>query len=173
MFAQWTRFTVVRLNRTRINMEKRLLYASIGFNIRIAYVQLLQVTQPALRINFLQVPIWHHCIISLCPCQWDPMPNMCMYRYRGVRRHGLIMGCSVTGKKEKAGPSPLDLGPKAEDIAVSQPPCNPTHATSWHMFSQFPTHHHVVAWVVCTNTPIWVYWLVAHVIYIYTKHITK
>jgi MPBQ/MSBQ methyltransferase len=34
--------------------------------------------------------------------------------YRGVRRHGLIMGCSVTGIKKKAGPSPLDLGAKAE-----------------------------------------------------------
>lgn len=37
--------------------------------------------------------------------------------YRGVRRHGLIMGCSVTGIKTKAGESPLDLGPKAEDVA--------------------------------------------------------
>lgn len=35
--------------------------------------------------------------------------------YRGVRRHGLIMGCSVTGVKPKAGESPLDMGPKAED----------------------------------------------------------
>lgn len=35
--------------------------------------------------------------------------------YRGVRRHGLIMGCSVTGIKPQAGPSPLDLGPKAEE----------------------------------------------------------
>lgn len=34
--------------------------------------------------------------------------------YRGVRRHGLIMGCSVTGRKLEAGESPLDLGPKAE-----------------------------------------------------------
>lgn len=34
--------------------------------------------------------------------------------YRGVRRHGLIMGCSVTGVKPTAGPSPLDLGPKME-----------------------------------------------------------
>eukprot|EP00879_Flechtneria_rotunda_P004690 GHRR01004954.1.p1 GENE.GHRR01004954.1~~GHRR01004954.1.p1 ORF type:complete len:313 (+),score=64.06 GHRR01004954.1:258-1196(+) len=32
--------------------------------------------------------------------------------YRGVRRHGLIMGCSVTGVKPTAGPSPLDLPPK-------------------------------------------------------------
>ncbi|EFN58710.1 hypothetical protein CHLNCDRAFT_140353 [Chlorella variabilis] len=34
--------------------------------------------------------------------------------YRGVRRHGLIMGCSVTATKPAAGPSPLELGPKAE-----------------------------------------------------------
>ena len=29
--------------------------------------------------------------------------------YRGVRRHGLIMGCSVTGVKRSAGASPLEL----------------------------------------------------------------
>lgn len=38
--------------------------------------------------------------------------------YRGVRRHGLIMGCSVTGVKPQAGESPLQLGPKVE---VSNP----------------------------------------------------
>lgn len=27
--------------------------------------------------------------------------------YRGVRRHGLIMGCSVTGVKRESGDSPL------------------------------------------------------------------
>jgi len=32
--------------------------------------------------------------------------------YRGVRRHGLIMGCSVTGVKRKAGASPLELPEK-------------------------------------------------------------
>ncbi|MBA0553553.1 hypothetical protein Golob_012727 [Gossypium lobatum] len=37
--------------------------------------------------------------------------------YRGVRRHGLIMGCSVTGVKPAAGDSPLQLGPKAEDVS--------------------------------------------------------
>ncbi|KAI8474823.1 MAG: plant-type MPBQ/MSBQ methyltransferase [Monoraphidium minutum] len=43
--------------------------------------------------------------------------------YRGVRRHGLIMGCSVTGIKATAGESPLKLGPPAE---VSSPkPSNP------------------------------------------------
>ncbi|KAG0580268.1 hypothetical protein KC19_4G161700 [Ceratodon purpureus] len=36
--------------------------------------------------------------------------------YRGVRRHGLIMGCSVTGVKAESGESPLKLGPKAEDV---------------------------------------------------------
>ncbi|CAL5436868.1 unnamed protein product [Camellia sinensis] len=42
--------------------------------------------------------------------------------YRGVRRHGLIMGCSVTGVKPASGDSPLQLGPKAEDVAE---PVNP------------------------------------------------
>eukprot|EP00245_Coleochaete_scutata_P006148 TRINITY_DN20329_c0_g1_i1.p1 TRINITY_DN20329_c0_g1~~TRINITY_DN20329_c0_g1_i1.p1 ORF type:complete len:397 (+),score=57.65 TRINITY_DN20329_c0_g1_i1:60-1193(+) len=37
--------------------------------------------------------------------------------YRGVRRHGLIMGCSVTGVKTEDGDSPLDLGPPAEDVS--------------------------------------------------------
>jgi MPBQ/MSBQ methyltransferase len=32
--------------------------------------------------------------------------------YRGVRRHGLIMGCSVTGVKTAAGESPLNLPDK-------------------------------------------------------------
>lgn len=36
--------------------------------------------------------------------------------YRGVRRHGLIMGCFVTGVKRASGDSPLQLGPKAEDV---------------------------------------------------------
>ena len=34
--------------------------------------------------------------------------------YRGVRRHGLIMGCSVTGVKRGEGESPLGLGVKQE-----------------------------------------------------------
>ncbi|CAL5353723.1 unnamed protein product [Camellia sinensis] len=42
--------------------------------------------------------------------------------YRGVRRHGLIMGCSVTGVKSASGDSPLQLGPKAEDVTE---PVNP------------------------------------------------
>ncbi|XP_048336292.2 2-methyl-6-phytyl-1,4-hydroquinone methyltransferase, chloroplastic [Ziziphus jujuba] len=37
--------------------------------------------------------------------------------YRGVRRHGLIMGCSVTGVKPASGDSPLQLGPKQEDVS--------------------------------------------------------
>eukprot|EP00850_Spirogloea_muscicola_P004438 SM000019S04982 [mRNA] locus=s19:330896:332769:- [translate_table: standard] len=39
--------------------------------------------------------------------------------YRGDRRHGLIMGCSVTGVKAVPGDSPLQLGPKAEDVTRS------------------------------------------------------
>ncbi|KAK7391774.1 hypothetical protein VNO78_20195 [Psophocarpus tetragonolobus] len=42
--------------------------------------------------------------------------------YRGVRRHGLIMGCSVTGIKPLSGDSPLKLGPKAADV---KKPVNP------------------------------------------------
>lgn len=42
--------------------------------------------------------------------------------YRGVRRHGLIMGCSVTGVKPFGGESPLQLGPKVEDVSK---PVNP------------------------------------------------
>lgn len=34
--------------------------------------------------------------------------------YRGARRHGLIMGCSVTGTKPTSGDSPLELGPQLE-----------------------------------------------------------
>ncbi|XP_078442056.1 S-adenosyl-L-methionine-dependent methyltransferases superfamily protein [Wolffia australiana] len=42
--------------------------------------------------------------------------------YRGVRRHGLIMGCSVSGVKRERGESPLQMGPKAEDVSK---PVNP------------------------------------------------
>ncbi|XP_061339012.1 2-methyl-6-phytyl-1,4-hydroquinone methyltransferase, chloroplastic-like [Gastrolobium bilobum] len=42
--------------------------------------------------------------------------------YRGERRHGLIMGCSVTGVKPFSGDSPLKLGPKVEDV---KEPVNP------------------------------------------------
>ncbi|KAL8100738.1 2-methyl-6-phytyl-1,4-hydroquinone methyltransferase, chloroplastic-like [Apium graveolens] len=37
--------------------------------------------------------------------------------YRGVRRHGLIIGCSVTGVKPTSGDSPLQMGPKVEDVS--------------------------------------------------------
>lgn len=37
--------------------------------------------------------------------------------YRGVRRHGLIIGCSVVGTKPVPGDSPLQMGPKAEDVS--------------------------------------------------------
>mmetsp|Transcript_20467 Transcript_20467/g.56542 ORF Transcript_20467/g.56542 Transcript_20467/m.56542 type:complete len:138 (-) Transcript_20467:91-504(-) len=42
--------------------------------------------------------------------------------YHGVRRHGLIMGCSVTGRKAIAGESPLRLPPKTEDLTASPSP---------------------------------------------------
>lgn len=42
--------------------------------------------------------------------------------YRGVRRHGLIMGCSVTGIKPESGDSPLKLGPKTEDLKTTVNP---------------------------------------------------
>ncbi|KAE8792995.1 37 kDa inner envelope membrane protein, chloroplastic [Hordeum vulgare] len=43
--------------------------------------------------------------------------------YRGARRHGLVIGCCVTGIKTQSGDSPLQLGPKVED--VSKPHVNP------------------------------------------------
>lgn len=42
--------------------------------------------------------------------------------YRGARRHGLVIGCCVTGVKRESGDSPLKLGPKAEDVSK---PVNP------------------------------------------------
>ncbi|XLU32975.1 hypothetical protein S245_069041, partial [Arachis hypogaea] len=42
--------------------------------------------------------------------------------YRGVRRHGLIMGCSVIDVKPFCGDFPLKLGPKVEDV---KKPVNP------------------------------------------------
>ncbi|KAJ8513602.1 hypothetical protein OPV22_004036 [Ensete ventricosum] len=42
--------------------------------------------------------------------------------YRGVCRHGLIMGCSVTGVQREFGDSPFQLGPEAEDV---EKPVNP------------------------------------------------
>uniref|UniRef100_A0A1D1Z573 Inner envelope membrane protein, chloroplastic n=1 Tax=Anthurium amnicola TaxID=1678845 RepID=A0A1D1Z573_9ARAE len=40
----------------------------------------------------------------------------CPTWYRGARRHGLIMGCWVTGVKNNQGDSPLELGPKCDDL---------------------------------------------------------
>ncbi|EKX51463.1 hypothetical protein GUITHDRAFT_65997 [Guillardia theta CCMP2712] len=40
--------------------------------------------------------------------------------YHGVRRHGLIMGCSVTGRKPEAGLPKLQLGPKEEKQATKK-----------------------------------------------------
>lgn len=42
--------------------------------------------------------------------------------YRGVRRHGLIMGCSVTGVKPASGDSPLELPPKVEEVEKKESP---------------------------------------------------
>ncbi|KAK1399101.1 2-methyl-6-phytylbenzoquinone methyltransferase [Heracleum sosnowskyi] len=42
--------------------------------------------------------------------------------YRGVRRHGLIMGCSVTGVKPASGDSPLQLPPKVEEVEKPESP---------------------------------------------------
>lgn len=41
--------------------------------------------------------------------------------YRGVRRHGLIMGCSVTATKPGEGPSPLELPPRQVSRSSSNP----------------------------------------------------
>eukprot|EP00262_Sarcandra_glabra_P020126 TRINITY_DN7916_c0_g1_i2.p1 TRINITY_DN7916_c0_g1~~TRINITY_DN7916_c0_g1_i2.p1 ORF type:complete len:108 (+),score=7.36 TRINITY_DN7916_c0_g1_i2:352-675(+) len=35
--------------------------------------------------------------------------------YRGVRRHGLVIGCVVTGTKPDHGPSPLKMDRKIEE----------------------------------------------------------
>lgn len=45
--------------------------------------------------------------------------------YRGVRRHGLIMGCSVTGVKAEAGPGPLYAEPSDQEQQVQGPKSNP------------------------------------------------
>ncbi|MQL80082.1 hypothetical protein Taro_012533 [Colocasia esculenta] len=46
----------------------------------------------------------------------------CPSWFRGARRHGLIMGCWVTGVKNTPGDSPLKLGPKVDDVSK---PVNP------------------------------------------------
>ncbi|CAA7394882.1 unnamed protein product [Spirodela intermedia] len=40
--------------------------------------------------------------------------------YRGTLRHGVIMGCWVTGVKKASGDSPLKLGPKSNTIHNSE-----------------------------------------------------
>ncbi|KAL5195794.1 2-methyl-6-phytyl-1,4-hydroquinone methyltransferase, chloroplastic [Glycine soja] len=52
--------------------------------------------------------------------------------YRGVTRHGLIMGCSVTGIKPLSGDSPLKLGPKAEDVMKPVNPVASLADPSWY-----------------------------------------
>ncbi|KAK3240558.1 hypothetical protein CYMTET_49607 [Cymbomonas tetramitiformis] len=49
----------------------------------------------------------------------------CEEWYRGVRRHGLIMGCSVTGVKTEAGPGPLYTEPSEQKEQVQAPKSNP------------------------------------------------
>lgn len=48
--------------------------------------------------------------------------------YRGVRRHGLIMGCSVTGVKPASGDSPLQVT------------CFYTFSTPYNVFFYFISH---------------------------------
>ncbi|KAL4373740.1 hypothetical protein AHAS_Ahas05G0112000 [Arachis hypogaea] len=48
--------------------------------------------------------------------------RICPKWYRGVRRHGLIMGCSLIDVKPFCGDFPLKLGPKIEDV---KKPVNP------------------------------------------------
>ncbi len=47
--------------------------------------------------------------------------------YRGVRRHGLIMGCSVTGIKPKVLSSLID---SSEDAIVHHGACTEDHHTN-------------------------------------------
>ncbi|KAJ9548206.1 hypothetical protein OSB04_020749, partial [Centaurea solstitialis] len=65
--------------------------------------------------------------------------------YRGVRRHGLIMGCSVTGIKPASGDSPLQLGPKVEDI---EKPVN--RSCSWSGFFWVPWLESTMCWSLFT-----------------------
>jgi SAM-dependent methyltransferase len=50
--------------------------------------------------------------------------------YRGVRRHGLIMGCSVTGVKPASGDSPLQV--TILDL--------PLHDNNYPLYSSFACH---------------------------------
>ncbi|ESQ43733.1 hypothetical protein EUTSA_v10006087mg [Eutrema salsugineum] len=69
--------------------------------------------------------------------------------YRGVRRHGLIMGCSVTGVKPASGDSPLQLGPKAED--VDKPVNNP-----FAFLGRFLLGTLAAAWFVLVPIYMWI-----------------
>ncbi|CAN6931386.1 hypothetical protein Bca4012_100161 [Brassica carinata] len=69
--------------------------------------------------------------------------------YRGVRRHGLIMGCSVTGVKPASGDSPLQLGPKEED--VEKPVNNP-----FSFFGRFLLGTLAAAWFVLIPIYMWI-----------------
>ncbi|XP_004495157.1 2-methyl-6-phytyl-1,4-hydroquinone methyltransferase, chloroplastic [Cicer arietinum] len=67
--------------------------------------------------------------------------------YRGVRRHGLIMGCSVTGVKPASGDSPLQLGPKEEDV---EKPIKP-----WVFLLRFALGTLAAAWFVLIPIYMW------------------
>ncbi|KAG2252594.1 hypothetical protein Bca4012_039096 [Brassica carinata] len=69
--------------------------------------------------------------------------------YRGVRRHGLIMGCSVTGVKPASGDSPLQLGPKEED--VEKPVNNP-----FSFLGRFLLGTLAAAWFVLVPIYMWI-----------------
>ncbi|XP_010413151.1 PREDICTED: 2-methyl-6-phytyl-1,4-hydroquinone methyltransferase, chloroplastic [Camelina sativa] len=69
--------------------------------------------------------------------------------YRGVRRHGLIMGCSVTGIKPASGDSPLQLGPKEED--VEKPVSNP-----FSFLGRFLLGTLAAAWFVLIPIYMWI-----------------
>jgi MPBQ/MSBQ methyltransferase len=69
--------------------------------------------------------------------------------YRGVRRHGLIMGCSVTGVKPASGDSPLQLGPKEED--VEKPVNNP-----FSFLGRFLLGTLAAAWFVLIPIYMWI-----------------
>ncbi|XP_010512759.1 PREDICTED: 2-methyl-6-phytyl-1,4-hydroquinone methyltransferase, chloroplastic-like isoform X1 [Camelina sativa] len=69
--------------------------------------------------------------------------------YRGVRRHGLIIGCSVTGIKPASGDSPLQLGPKEED--VKKPVNNP-----FSFLGRFLLGTLAAAWFMLVTIYMWI-----------------
>lgn len=54
--------------------------------------------------------------------------------YRGVRRHGLIMGCSVTGVKRASGDSPLQVSTTCLN------PWNRLYCACWHAQAEYYQH---------------------------------